>query len=51
LLLSLTSFVAEKKHVAMQKLFEKREKNGKVSKNRKRGAKATRLKKKERRKE
>jgi hypothetical protein len=26
LLLSLTSFVAEKKHVAMQKLFEKIEK-------------------------
>jgi hypothetical protein len=50
LLLSLTSFIAEKKHVAMQKLFEKNRKKGQVSKNRKRGTKATRLKKKERKK-
>jgi hypothetical protein len=36
--------------MAMQKLFEKKRKNGQVSKNRKRGAKATCLKKKERKK-
>jgi hypothetical protein len=49
LLLSLTSFVTEKKHVAMQKLFKKKIKNGQVSKNRKKGSKGY-LPKKERKK-
>jgi hypothetical protein len=50
-LLSLTSFVAEKTCGYAKVIQKKERKNGQVSKNRKRGAKATHLKKKERRKE